>query len=85
MTISDLIKLLPPAGLALLELALEEAAETDPGEDVLMDLYRAKTQTVNAGVLLWSQEYHDLVWAIGIAVEHAVEDAPSLPELEIAI
>lgn len=83
MTITDLIKLLPPTGLALLELVLEEAAETDPGDDELLYLYRAKTATVNAGVSLCGLEYHDLVWAIGIAVEHAVEDAPSLAELEM--
>ena len=85
MTLNDLIKLLPPTGLALLELVLEEAAETDPGEDELMELYRAKTATVNAGVSLWGLDYHDLVWAIGIAVEHAVDDAPSLTKVEMTL
>ncbi len=80
MTLNDLIAALPPTGLALLEMALEEAAEctTAGDEDRLMTLYRAKTKTVNAGVALWGQDYHELVWAIGMAVDHAVSDAPVL-------
>jgi len=69
MTLDQLISLLPPTGLALLEQVLEDAAETDPDEDTLIALYRAKTKTVNAGVALWGQQYHDLVWTTSVALK----------------
>jgi hypothetical protein len=75
MTLDQLITILPPTGLALLELVLEEAAETDPGEDQLIDLYRAKTKAVQAGVALWGQDYHELVWSTGVAVKSVVAEA----------
>jgi hypothetical protein len=74
MTLDQLITLLPPTGLALLELVLEEAAETDPGEDEIVALYRAKTKSVQSGVSLWGQDYHELVWSTGVAVKSVVTE-----------
>jgi hypothetical protein len=75
MTLDELITLLPPTGLALLEQVLEEAAETDPGEDQLVALYRAKTKTVQSGVALWGQQYHDLAWTTSVALK-SLETTP---------
>lgn len=64
MTVNDLIAKLPPTGLAMLAMALDEAADTATDDD-LVKFAQIKTATKKAGSDLWGHnDYSELCWML---------------------
>ena len=64
MTVNDLIAKLPPRGLPMLAMALDEPADTASDDD-LIQFAQIKTATKKAGSDLWGHnDYSELCWML---------------------